>query len=273
MEFSHFLKSSISYATACAVIETAAFGKHATHKECLIVNSTRFTSCSNPIGNGGAIDFVSSAEITVVNTSFLACLCRWRGGALCVITEGDIKITYSYFYQCYTRYIGQHWPETGDTFGGALYLFSNSTRIANISCNRFVANWVAGNGCGGAVYATAAEFDMRYTIFERCSVRSDGVSLNLSAGGAVYLVNLHAARKRLTIFRANFTGCLAVNGSAVYVEGFDVVFHFTHFDACTTEGSVVFVNSTDVAGATMEVPFVSFNDTEIGIRHRRRKRR
>jgi hypothetical protein len=90
--------------------------------------------------------------------------------------------------------------------------------------------------------------------------------LNLSAGGALYLVNLYAVRRRLTIFRANFTGCLADNGSAVYVEGFDIVFHCTHFDACTTGGSVIFVNSTDVAGVTMEVPFVSFNDTDIGIR-------
>lgn len=241
--FSHFLKSPISVTSVCVTkhLETV----HGPHTQvidnCLNVTNCTFQSCSNPNGNGGAIDVncTTSYDILVSYTQFTACLSTYDGGALYItVPVSNVDITFNTFSICYTTYRA---TTTNNTFGGAVFVDSLGA-LVNLSCNIFTKNMVNGAGSGGAVYVSGSGIDLRYCIFVDCNV-TNRTNTATSTGGGMHILcknnkdPLVAGQIfELHLSFINFTNCNAMNGSAIYIENATdetMTFDTTVFNNCS----------------------------------------
>lgn len=240
--FSYFLKSPISVTSVCVTkhLETV----HGPHTEvienCLNVTNCTFQSCSNPNGNGGAIDVncTTAYDILVRYTQFTACLSTYDGGALYITVPSNVDITFNTFSICYTTYRA---TATNDTFGGAVFVDSLG-ELVNLSCNIFSKNMVSGAGAGGAVYVSGSGIDLRYCIFIDCNV-TNTANTAMSQGGGAYISCKNNKNPlilgqvfELYLSFVNFTNCNAINGSAIFIENATdetMTFDTTVFNNCS----------------------------------------
>ena len=271
--FSNFLNSAVAFDSACTVFNNQTFdGFHVeTNTNCLDMTLCNFSNCTSTLDGGSVMFNMSTQTILITSTFFYnSAATNMGGGVYCSASSANISMCQ--FKMCRLNNAA---PTAGaEPRGAGLYLTVPAGAIPDLTYNIYRNCGMNSTGYGGGAYLSLQDVDMQYSIFSSCFVvnPTDGPCF----GGGLYISNSMtgaiATAPLLNLTFVEFTLCQAYNGSAVFIDGFDVDLSYATFSSCytapptttTTYNLVSVVNYNTTSGLWTNPTFylnpVLFND-------------
>ena len=271
--FANFLNSAVVF-DSCAIYNNQSLpgSRVVTEGNFLDMTLCNFSNCTSTT-NGGSIMFNMNTQTILMTSTFIynSSAVTMGGGAYCVTSSANISMC-----QFKTCRLNNAAPTAGaEPAGAGLYLSVAGAVIPDLTYNIYRDCGMNSSGYGGGAYLLVQDVDMQFSIFSSCFVvnATDGPCY----GGGLYIMNSITGTVTtpplLNLTFVEFTLCQAYNGSAVYIDGFDVDLSYADFLSCYTAppttnttvdmASVVNYNvaSTLWPTPTLTLNPVRFNDT------------